>query len=373
MNMPYESYASWEVWLDDQYGNRVKLLNNYIIDFTLIRVVNHAGKFSVRLTNDFDKTLLKEDCMVEFWRAPLGRALRWVGVCFIRVITYMESDDVDIIVIEGPDALELLDRRIIAYEAGSTQAKKTDQADDSIKKTTLENLGNEAPVGRNVSGLGLSVFYYTQSAPVVTMSFAWKKLLKTCQDLVDSSVGNGVQLFFDFIPRMISSTQINLSLQTFVGQLGMDRTNGTVKFGKEWGNLDGPILSYDYTDEVTYVYAGGQGEGTDRLIVEVSDADRLSASPWNRREVFVDARNEDSTEGVTARANAALADGRPVVRFSGTLLDSEQARYGIDWEYGDKVPATYMGINFSGIVRSVTMNVNGMKKESIQARLEVVE
>ena len=119
------------------------------------------------------------------------------------------------------------------------------------------------------------------------------------------------------------------------------------------------------------MYTGGQGEEAEREIVEVSDAARIGMSPWNRREGFADARNESTTAGVTAKGNEVLAAGRPRLRFSASLKDTELARYGMEWEFGDRVTASYRGRQFDGMIKAVTIGVDG--DESIGARIEVEE
>ena len=50
-----------------------------------------------------------------------------------------------------------------------------------------------------------------------------------------------------------------------------------------------------------------------------------------------------------------------------------QSRFGVDWNFGDKVSARYRGFDFDGHVRSFTISMNENKVEKIEAKLDVVE
>jgi hypothetical protein len=241
-----------------------------------------------------------------------------------------------------------------------------------IKAIARENLGSSAyDVNRDLSGLSFTVAPDLSAGASVTKKFSWKNILGILKEIADASWEAGTELYFDVEPMVVSETQIGFELRTYTGQIGMDRS-ASVFFGKEWGNLASPKLEKDYGEEVNYVYAGGQGEGSDRTIIQALDSPRIGASPWNRREVFADARNETLVAGVTGKAFAALKAGRPRMRFSGSLLDTEQTRYGIDWSFGDKVTVEYRGIQFSGMIRAVRLELNEDGDETVDCKIEAV-
>src|SRR3990167_2102870 len=360
-----------ECWLHDPYGNRLALLDT-THGFGYARVVNNAGWWAIPLPGDFDDSLLKIDGIVEFWRKPEGGALRLQTSGFLRVIT--ESTDaqgVDSIQIEGPDKNELISRRIVAYAAASSQADKTDQVDDMLKAIARENLGSSASAARNLTALGFTVHPDLAAGPSITRGFAWREVSRIYREIVDASAGVGTDLYWDIVPTSANAFE----LRTYIGQLGVDRSYGSgsnpVLFGLLWGNLAEPKLTRDYSKEGTTIYAGGQGEGANRGIVEVADVTRLNRSPWNRREAFVDARNERDTDGGTTVANARLNDGRPRLRFIGKLLDTPQAVYGKDWNFGDRVTVEYRGRQLDGLVEAVTVKVDAEGNETVEARFEV--
>ncbi len=168
---------------------------------------------------------------------------------------------------------------------------------------------------------------------------------------------------------MVSSTSISFEFRTYTGQPGQDVSDRVV-FAQESGNLGNPFLEYDYSTEVNYVYAGGQGEGEARNVQQVYDAARYGASHWNRSEGFADARNATTDAAVTAAGRALLEQGRPVRRFGGDPIDTQGTRFGVHWNYGDKVRAVYCDEEFDAIVRAVVIQVGDDGSEDVQARLE---
>jgi hypothetical protein len=164
--------------------------------------------------------------------------------------------------------------------------------------------------------------------------------------------------------------------RTYVGQRGTDRRFGVRPGAKVLSEANGLLNNLDYLEdwreEVTFVYAGGQGIEEERTVVTVSDSVRLAASPFNRREGWFDGR----IYGDSALSNAAqkrLYDGRPVRRFTAEINDQPGFVYGKDWDFGDKLTAVLddgQQIDIEVNVVSGRLDENG--KETIRARLEYV-
>ena len=83
----------------------------------------------------------------------------------------------------------------------------------------------------------------------------------------------------------------------------------------------------------------GQGEAADREIVEVG-----TAAGWDRREVFVDARDLDATDALIARGGEKLAEVGETTTLEVEYIPTPTYRYGIDFDLGDIVSAEYPGI-----------------------------
>jgi hypothetical protein len=321
------------------------------------------------------QTSIGVDYMVEFWRSAAQGAMQLESVFFVREIIYEEDvKGNDLIILAGPDGNDLLTRRIVAYAAGSSLSDKTDNADDMMKEIVTENLGSDASIDRTLTNLNFTVAGDVSDAPSVTKGFAWRNVLQVLQDITYMSAENGTDLYFDVVPIVISSSEIGFEFRTYTDQPGQDRTydsNNPVVFSKEWGNLSDPILMYDYTREANYIYGGGQGEGDDRTISEQSDDARVGSSVWNRREKFADARNETTSNGVANKAEEVLNENKPFKRFTGQLLDTPQARYGVDWFFGDKVEVSYRGIQFQGVAKALKIRLDKEGNEILTVKVEV--
>jgi len=168
---------------------------------------------------------------------------------------------------------------------------------------------------------------------------------------------------------VVTGSSLTLQFQTKINQPGQDVTS-FVLFDQARGNMREPSLEYDYSEEENYIYAAGQGEGAARNVQQGYDADRYNASIWNRCEGFADARNQTASNGVIAAGNSALEEGRPRIRFTAQPVDTAGTRFGIDWNFGDKVRSRYKNVEFDTIIRAVTISLDSNRKETIQARLD---
>jgi hypothetical protein len=363
---------TYQLVLSDATGNRFALLER-TLGFRYSRVINGAGAWSLTLPQSFDRSLFLVDGRVEFWRSgtdKLPLQLEMVGL--LRHPQY-PTDQNGLLsnIIAGPDVNDLLRRRRVAWPAGSTQARKTDQIDDMMKAIVRENLGWAAGTGRNLSDFPLTVQADVGLGPVTTKDFAWRKVMDVLRELADEAMAKGTPVYFDIVP----TTPTTFEFQTFVNQRGIDHSMtgaSPVVVGVDFGTLEAPSYEVDYSQEENYIYGGGKGEGDARGMVEVWDAGRIGASPWNRCEGFADARSAGSDNSIRAAADAALQAGRPKRKFGGTLVDTPGCRYGIEWGFGDKVTATYLGQQFTAMITAVTVSVDGNGKETVSARLEVM-
>jgi hypothetical protein len=210
--------------------------------------VNDISYCSVTLPGNFHatyKTMIDVDYMVEFWRHPAQGAMRLESVFFVRDIIYEEDfKGNDIIILAGPDGNDLLNRRIVAYAAGSSQSDKTNQADDMMKEIVTENLGSSATAPRDLTDLNFTVAGDVTAAPSITKAFSWRNVLDVLQDIVAISAENGTDLYFDVVPVVISSSEIGFEFRTYTDQPGQDRTfmtanrpSSSARNGATWHNL----------------------------------------------------------------------------------------------------------------------------------------
>ena len=366
------------MWLTDDYGMRLAQVTT-MMAITASRVVNGIGWFEMVLPGDFNTRLIAPDNMVQIWRAPAGGRLGLWRVYFIRRWRFETQGAERRVVIGGPDLNDLLRRRIAVGYAGSTYAVKTGANADDMMKELVSEAESDTPTPTPWYGsrewADLTQAGDVGKGPALNKSTSWGHLLTSANagilaDVAKAAREAGTEVFFDIVPATVSSTNITLQFRTYVDQPGADRTvTGTV-FDEARGNLENAFLEYDYSNEVNYVYAGGQGEDADRNIQQVADTRRYRVSQWNRCEAFADARNEATNNGVREAGRTLLQSGRPIRRFGGTPIDTAGTRFGMDWDIGDLVTARYGGQEFEAIIRAVSISLDGKGAETIQARLE---
>lgn len=364
---------NFELYLDNDQGTRIALLED-VIAFEWVRVANDIGRALLDMPASFDLDSLAVDRLLELWRQPAGGTM---GLEFMGFLRYWQPfqtpEGLDVCRLVFVDLNDLLRRRIVAYAAGTSQAQRTNQADDMAKDVVRDNLAGNASAARDLTGktgITFSVQADATAGPSITKAFSWQNVLAVLQDIADASRTAGTELYFDVVP--VTATQ--WEFRTFTGQRGADRTwpDGTnpLLFGEDFGNLAEPVLTLDRLSEINYAYAGGQGEGPSRVIEERSDTDRINASQWNRREGFADARNSGTTAGVQAAGDELLAGGRPKQHFQGKLLDTEGVRYGRDWNFGDRVTISAFGEQFDAMVRRIYGRVDEDGFEELSALVE---
>lgn len=369
--------ATYEVWLTDDRGLRLAQLDD-LLGLEASRAVNGLGAVTLTVRPGFREALLRRDFMIQVWRGPAAGRLRLWRVYFLRWWRYvLDGNGRELLTLGGFCVNDLLRRRIVAAYAGSGEAEKSDYADDMMKGVVREALldsADPAPAAGTRVWSGLTVADDLSLGPAVSKGFAWKQLLTAAGGGVLAGIARaaleaGTEVFFEVQVGSVSTSEIGFVFRTMTGQPGADRTGETV-FAVERGNLREPELLTDYREEVNFVYGAGQGLETDRTVAQVYDAARYGASIWNRCEGMADARDQELADGVTQAARELLQAGRGRVVFSGTPVDTAGTRFGVDWEFGDRVRAQYRGREFDAIVRGVVIALDGDGQETISARLD---
>lgn len=378
--MPLENVIespSYMVWLSTPLGRRTIPLDLALIEFEYAKRVNGVGwaKLTYGL-GELDLDLLQVDSQLQIWRKPPGGSPNLEMVVLLREWELRWSNGLQTVIMKGPDQNDLLNRRIVAYFSGSERAFiNSVEIDAAMKLIVDQNLLSLAvDTDRDWSGQGLSSAISAAEGYLIKKGIAWRNVLDLLQELSEASRSAEEEVFFEIAVEAVDQTSqdVNFIFRTYVGQPGTDKET-LIILSPEWGTLDNVSIKYDYTKEVNFVYAGGAGEGLMRMLGTASDEDLIDNSPWGRRELFKDARNEATQDGIDDTALQVLIERRPTVTFTGQLIDTPLMRYGIHWFLGDRVSAVNFGRSFSGIIRAVKVTVDQEGKETITARLESTE
>lgn len=366
--------ATYAIWLLTDDGVDLAQLDRiHSLEYSM--AVNDIGACKLVLPGDYDYALFGPDNIVEVWRQPDGGALHLERAYLIRRrVRKTDANGLPSIEVTGYDGNELLKRRIVAYYSGSAQASQTDQADDMCKVIVRQNMGaSVTDTARDWDSTLFTVAADLAAGPSISKSFAWRNVLNVLQDIAEASRTAGTRLYWDVVP--LGSAKFEF--RTFTGQRGIDHSypdgQGVVLVGMEYGNLADAELDEDWSEEATYVYGEGQGEGANRTQQTAEDTIRSGRSVWGRREVLADARDQSASAGVLARARQRLDEGRPTIRFKGRIVDTEQSKYGLHWHWGDKLTGIYEGQKYDAMVRTVRVSVDENGRETVDARLEADE
>jgi hypothetical protein len=231
----------------------------------------------------------------------------------------------------------LLMRRIIAYAAGSAQAKKSDAADNIMRAVVRENLGSLASSDRDISAYGFSVEADLSLAQSVSMAFAWRKVIDVLVDIARAAYQqNAEQLYWDIVPGSDGWSGTFQVRKSFFRDRRMS-SSSALWLSPDNGTIDEIVESYDRRDTYNYVYAGGQGNGAGRVIVSLSDGGDISQSVIARAENFYDGSQYGKKSDLTAAARKHLRAGKPKTTVEAKLNDGYLIRYGRDIAVGDAV------------------------------------
>lgn len=330
--------ASYSVIISDPFGVRLCEANTFS-SLTYTRKVNDWSTATIVLPGTFDTANLLVDGRLEIWRqvpgapAYLDMETTWLMQTFRQV---WGSKGERTIVVEADHPLCLLREpgRFVDSYSGSSGASKTGTADDVIKAIVRECIGTSASGSRTLASL-IGVAGDVSQAASVSRSFAWRAVLNVLQDLAADSTQQGTYCAFD----IVAPTPDGFEFRTYVGQRGVDhRFPGglmPVLLDPEAGSIGEASLEVDYRDEVTAAKAGGQGEGIARSTATAQDDARIAVSPFRWREQFMDFTSTGNTTVLTGVARAGVRMGRPRKRFSGRLLSTPDAQYGVHWGWGD--------------------------------------
>ena len=123
----------------------------YIISGNYARNLSTVGKITIRIPNIYPPGYFGRDNILAVYRQPVGGGmyLEPGALWFIRKVSI--ASDANELVIEGVDQMDLLRRRLVAYNQETIYAEKIfdwgtgpDFADDLMKDFVNENMGTAA-------------------------------------------------------------------------------------------------------------------------------------------------------------------------------------------------------------------------------------
>jgi len=295
-----------------------------------------------------------KDMLVEIWRDNGDGTITLdgeTGYFLRRWDFFRDSQGKDLIYLYALDGNYIIDGREVEYAAGSTQATKSGVACDVIKEIIDENFVNDAvDTSRNLAATYFTIDSDDGLGASVTKAFSRQQVLTTIQALVDQSRNAGTWITFD----TVYDGGLPFTFKTFTDQRGNDLRE-SITLSVEANTLNNPVLSFNYVDEKTAAYIGGKGENEARLIGSAT-SDAINDSVWSRREVVSENFQVTTTTGLDNEARALLNKNKGKITLTGQIASTKGLKYGRDWNYGDRVLATYLGYTFDCRINGYDIN-----------------
>lgn len=372
--------STYQIILKNSNGTQLTTLQDFF-DLTYARRVNDVGVLTIIVPASYSQ-YLAIDGQIEIYRKvdngpfTLDMDTRWFIRRPSRKLTLGGQEYIQIY---AEDANTLLKRRVVAYYAGSSQSTKTGNADNLMKAIVRENMGSTASdysgsaAARQLSSSLFSIQADLSQGASVTKSFAYRDVLSVLQELANASIQAGSYLAFD----VFSIAGGTFEFRTYSGQRGVDHRwpsgSNPVILDPQFGNLGDIDQTDDYSDARSFIYCGGQGEGTARIIQTATDATLAGLSPYGRFEAWQDARQSESSASVLAEAQAELWSRRAKKTFEGTILETPAVRYGVNYGFGDIVTARYRGQQYDCRVDAVQITkASNTTPEQITTKIQSV-
>lgn len=265
------------------------------------------------------------------------------------------------------DAMWLLDTAIISDDADSTYTNVTDYPDDMMKAIVRRYLGPDYVIDASQYKMEVDPDY-SRGGSTITKEFAWRNVLSVLQEIADQAFENGVYLVFDVKRDAVGEFRF----RTFIGQRGQDHgitSDDPRLVGRQYGNLAQARFGEFHSQERNSALVGGQGEGEERITASVDVDEFIKASKWNRREIFVDARDFELTDSLEAEGKAALIEYRPRRVLEGTLKDTPGMRFRVHYNWGDIVAVEAFGYHLDCHVTAVRVVVDQENGEQVEVKL----
>ena len=372
--------AAIEVYLLSPNGTRLRLLPQFL-DLELNLTTNGVSVAALGLDGvQYDIGDFGKNYRLEIWR---GGQLQGGAPFLIRKKKLSLSGEGEWrIQLTGLHANTMLSWRKVAYYAGSPQATATTEAaDDLLKRLVRENLGSLAQNGPHITGVAdglrdepapdlsgyLTVAADESKAPNTSRGFSREKMLDLMGRISLDSYEQGSPLFFGFEKNNAGL----LEFRTRTRQWGSNRTSQFV-VSPDFLNFVNVSKEWDWSNEATVVYALGQNQAESRevAVAKVSDTGGLNGG-LNWVEATIDGRNADSSQ-LPAEAKSTLKEYQAKITLNGELQETDSFRYGVDWQWGDRVLVEFGGERAEAWLNKVVLNVRD-GRETIRAIPEIVQ
>jgi hypothetical protein len=333
---------------------RVAVLDDYR-DCELIPRFNDVGSWSLTLDRRVGKAASLTD---PAYGVEITRDGTAVLSGPVNTVHSTRDGTTQTLTVSGPDDMVWLRRRLAHPQPGSstppydTQAYSTGTAQASalLRAYVNVNAGPSAIAPRRVPGLMAADDPLLGST--ITGRGRWQVLLELLAELAVAGGGLGFRVRHDGTALLFEVYEPT------------DKTD-TVHFS--YGN--GTLAGHEYEragPETSYLYVGGGGEGTARIIYEQQGDDAVT---WGRAESFQDRRDTTDTSELAQAADETLGEHGETTGLSITPVDTDGQRYLTHYQLGDKVSAVIDGSTVTELIREVKITLRPNRAELVAPQI----
>lgn len=325
-------------------GQALPIALSDFVKVDCLLVENAIGAIEVALPMQYPDEIFLRDARIAFFRMPASDALRTVpklvgNTAFLltRRRKVQQDDGTWRQIIVGVHPNHLLNRRIIAYNEGTSQASKTDLADDLIKAIVRENFTAATDTTRNWTSSVFTVDANTSASTTVRIEMSYRTVLDVLQEVVAQAKTEGTYTGFEV--STLSETGVP-TFRTYINQRGVDRSSTSgqpLKISAVDNAFTNIALDEDWTNAPSFIYALGQGALDERAVGTWEDTNLTATSPWGRYELATNQAQTEVTLMLEGVAKRRLWQLRPRKVISGKVVDTEPATFGEEYDWGDVV------------------------------------
>ena len=239
-----------------------------------------------------------------------------------------------IINLYGVGYTDLLRRRLVLPPTGETHSTKSGVAETVIKEYVADCMVSPTDTDRIFPGVTIETS--GGFGDIVEYNARYVILYSVCQTLAED--GN-----IDF--GIVGGDTVSEFIFKAKSIWGTDRRDDII-FSIENDNMVIPILSLNSSAEQNFAYVGGAREGIDRVIQLVANFTAIARSPWGRKEVFVEARQQTDTQSLISAGIDELNSRKKEQKLTFNVQQTIQSRWLQDWFLGDLITAKYYTYEF---------------------------
>jgi hypothetical protein len=288
-------------------------------------------------------------------------------VWFLRKRTKtLESDGAWTTTLGFVDTLDLLNRYIVDYPYDDANAQKYFLPAETIMKQVVTN----ELITR--SGLGNYIAVEPDGArgyQTISLVCSYQQVGSVCQQVAQASTQYGYYLTYD----LEAVGPLSYVFRVYPNQRGTDRSaqsSQPLTLSPQGGTIGSGTYAEDYTQAGTRVIAAGQS--TDGSLTQMVSNPVLEAlGPFAVVEQFASIQNTADYGSVAMQAAQALRKTRPILSFSGTIIQTPGLEFGVDFDFGDLVTVQFGNLTIPVRLEGLTVTVDASSGlETLQATMQ---